>query len=34
MSIPFMALMGFLFIFGLLLFAKPISESLDSDSEE
>jgi disulfide bond formation protein DsbB len=33
MSIPLMALMGFIFIFSLLLFAQPVTEEV-SDSEE
>lgn len=33
MSIPLMALMGFIFIFSLLLFAEPVTEEV-SDSEE
>jgi hypothetical protein len=33
MSIPLMALMGFIIIFSLLLFAQPVTEEV-SDSEE
>jgi hypothetical protein len=34
MSIPLMALMGFIFIFSLLLFAQPVTEEEVADSEE